>query len=859
MSQLEEIEGIFQGEAYRWGETLVGNLELANTSTIPGVDKHISIIGDASPDELKFHQHYRLYGKFTTYTNKRTGRTEKQFRFQTFVLAIAHDRRGVVNYLVAAGKGRGLGSATAEAAWKQFGSDAIRLIREDPGLLVDLNPRMSTENAETIAGRLRQQQKTEDATIELTGLLAGRGLPRTTARNAIKRWGNIAAQVIRRDPYKLMGFHGCGFKRADALWLEFGHGPARLKRQLMCAWNECDSNSDGHTWFPYDQIAQSIRQNIGSAKANPVKAITCGLRLARWSPHHRGALARIRTDVDGELIEKGGKLWITDASKALDERLLSELISEAIDEAEPQSLTKYESIELVDVQRITHTQCRRCGRRLTAPMVHVMDGVPFGPTCIGKVSGGESAEVIPLAKWLDGAKIETRRRINVPRGQVRLPHYSLWPDVDSVRNITDHQREKLGDALVSRVSILGGSPGVGKSHLVAQLVKAMLQAGQVGPDYIAIGCPTGKAAVRLTEIMHAHGVPLRARTWHSLLGFSDSGFLHGKSNPWPYRILIGDESSMIDTALMRAIFSARSRGCHVLMVGDVNQLPPVGAGAPFRDIIASGVCGYGELRNIMRNSGGIVEACAAIRDDQPWECGDNLRLIDAGRPEKQIESLIDLLRSFPAEIDPVWDAQVLVAVNERSELSRKSINQQLQDVLNPNPEVKGTPFRLDDKIVCLKNGRYTAIESDDEALDEHDGREVYVANGELAKVVEIEPKSITATLTSPYRMIRIPRGKQDDGGSGCNWDMAYGLSCHKSQGSEWPIIIVMLDEYRGASMICDRAWLYTAISRAKDSCYMIGRKPTADAMCRRNKMHFRKAFLKELIQKEHWQNVLGDM
>ncbi len=149
--------------------------------------------------------------------------------------------------------------------------------------------------------------------------------------------------------------------------------------------------------------------------------------------------------------------------------------------------------------------------------------------------------------------------------------------------------------------------------------------------------------------------------------------------------------------------------------------------------------------------------------------------------------------------------------------------------------------------------------------------EAYVANGELAEVIEVSEKHFIAKLTSPERIVRIPRGKsqdsQEDGdgadsdkpATGCSWDLAYGISVHKSQGSEWPLVIVLLDEYPGARMVCDRSWVYTAISRARSKCVLIGRKATAGRFCRQQKMQRRKTFLRELICRKSAEQVLVDL
>lgn len=446
------------------------------------------------------------------------------------------------------------------------------------------------------------------------------------------------------------------------------------------------------------------------------------------------------------------------------------------------------------------------------------------------------------------------------------PEFSLWPDVDQIEKIDDHQRGELRMALQGRVAILGGSPGTGKTFTVSQLVRAMLASGEVGLDEIGIAAPTGKACVRLTELLQAAGIETTARTWHSLLGVGEQtetggwAFRHGPGNPLPFKVLIGDESSMLDLPLMRSIFAARMPGAHVLMVGDINQLPPVGNGAPLRDMIQAGIA-YGELTEIKRNSGGIVEACAAMRDQQPWLSmtqADDTNLISVPSSKsgmldalrREIESVRDAMG-----IDAVWDCQVLVAVNERSDLGRKPVNEFLQNALNPSPKVGNLRFRERDKVVCLKNGWYESVLHVDvgDEIDTNDRGEVYVANGELGSVERIvDEKFLIVQLSSPHRMVKVPlfRQKSDDqseSGGAANWDLGYALSVHKSQGSEWPVVFVLLDEYPGARMVCDRAWIYTAVSRAKQKCFLMGDLRLAQQFCRVQKMQKRKTFLRERI------------
>jgi hypothetical protein len=854
-ARLEELEATYLGIRHRFDACIVGTVMIpANGSPA----RSMVIKGDADEGELTSGQRYRFYGRFTSYRNKRSRKDEQQFHFHTFCQAVAHDRESVIAYLAGLGAGLGVGPGVASKAFDRWGQVCIATIRLEPHLLREISGRITPEQCEALAEKLRAQQATEDATIDLTSLLNGRGLPKATPRSAIKTWGNRAAGIVRRDPYKLIRFRGCGFKLTDALFVELGHNPARLRRQALCGWHSIASQSTGDTWFPASQVVRSIEGAIGGANANPKTAIRMGLKLGRMFPGHYAALAGVKTDgVAGPISENGAIAWLAESRAARDEQTLAEMIAKAIQETKPTTMLEFEDRPVTWTEAATRIQCRRCSRLLTAPEVHIWNGQPFGPTCIGYISTGEGVEVVSLADWIDSQPLMVQSAMTtIPRGRIDLPPFSLWPEPDKIIGVDDHQRTKLAEALISRVAILGGSPGTGKTYSVAMLIRALLAGGRVGEQDIAIGAPTGKAAVRLTEALEAAGVPLRARTWHSLLGVgaSDDGdgwsFQHHAGNPWKFRVLIGDETSMVDTSLMRAIFAARPRGCHVLLVGDVNQLPPVGQGAPLRDLIASHVCGYGELTEIKRNSGGIVEACAAIRDGRRWEEGDNLMLMESSAAGTSIDLIRWLLTEATTNgLDPVWDCQVLCAVNEKSELSRAKLNAALQDQLNDNPPIHGTPFRLGDKIVCGKNGKYPPAEKPD-----GDGMaDVYVANGELAKVVDVEPGRFIVELAISRELIVVPRIKPTDGqdaGSGCNWDLAYAISGHKSQGSEWPVVIVVLDDYPGARRVCSREWAYTGISRARQMCYLVGMRHVLDAMCRNQAINKRKTLLRERLQLE---------
>ena len=197
MAKLEEIEATYIRNRYRFDSCIIGEVQVPAN----GKATHMLVVkGDADEGELTSGMRYRFYGRYSSYKNKRSGASEQQFHFQTFVQAVAHDRESVVAYLANAGSGLGLGPGTAGKAFDTWGAGCIATIRTNPRELLAINGRITDQQCEAIGEKLRQQQATEDATIDLTSLLSGRGMPKTTARNAIKKWGNRAAEIVRRDP-----------------------------------------------------------------------------------------------------------------------------------------------------------------------------------------------------------------------------------------------------------------------------------------------------------------------------------------------------------------------------------------------------------------------------------------------------------------------------------------------------------------------------------------------------------------------------------------------------------------------------------------------------------------------------------
>jgi len=476
--------------------------------------------------------------------------------------------------------------------------------------------------------------------------------------------------------------------------------------------------------------------------------------------------------------------------------------------------------------------------------------------------------------WIADARKAANERTVAECVRAMLAAPCQWPEVDGL-DISEHQGGELAKALRGPVGLFGGSPGTGKTYSAARLIGRIIDL--CGHDQIAVCAPTGKAAVRITQALAEYEIEKSATTIHRLLGVESKtagegwGFIHHEKNPLPQKYYVLDEASMVDTDLAASFFRALPPGAHLLCVGDVFQLPPVGHGAPLRDLLNAGVPS-GSLAEIRRNAGTIVAACKAIREGRPWrydseldpDAGQNLVLESTRDNAASLEAIVRTLhRLRGVGIDPVWDTQVLVSVNRKSELSRVEVNKRLQNELNPDGQrVAGCPFRVGDKIIRIKRNSLMPVfdgAGPDDNPDAVDGK-VQICNGEQGRVIGVEAKRCFARFDD--KCITIPLGRQDkeddDGNddgdgenkttTGCDFDLGYACTVHKFQGSEVPVMLWGLDDSAGAMRLGCRELFYTGVSRGKLFEKHFGTKATADAWCTRRSITKRKTFLAERIK-----------
>ena len=308
--RLQEITAVYIDERFRFsnpsGDVIIGEIETDDL-----IGGSLSIKGEADVGELIPFQKYTFYGKFSSYKNKRTGITEKQFHFNSFVETEPAGRNGIIAYMVQAGQGNRIGMATANKIFDKFGEESLRIMREEPEAISKFT-RVRMDYCESASKWLLERKKLEQITVRMNELMNGRGFPKSTVKRSIKAWGNKAIQVIKKDPYQLMSFPGCGFKLCDNLYLHLGLRPDRLRRQAFLVWYSIASNSDGHTWFEVNHAIRGLHNLVGLS-ARPAAALKLAKKICQLDDSRHGAIAIARESEDGgSIVESGGRVLVAE-------------------------------------------------------------------------------------------------------------------------------------------------------------------------------------------------------------------------------------------------------------------------------------------------------------------------------------------------------------------------------------------------------------------------------------------------------------------------------------------------------------------------------------------------------------------
>jgi exodeoxyribonuclease V alpha subunit len=385
----------------------------------------------------------------------------------------------------------------------------------------------------------------------------------------------------------------------------------------------------------------------------------------------------------------------------------------------------------------------------------------------------------------------------------------------SAIELSSEQREAVRAALAHKVTVLTGGPGTGKTVTVRAVIAAL----EAFRCRYALCAPTGRAAKRLSEATERS-----AKTVHRLLEYSpQEGFRRNEKHPLDVDCLIVDEVSMLDLLLANHLLKAVDPAAHVLFVGDVDQLPSVGAGDVLRDVIASDCAAVVSLTAIFRqaaDSGIVVNAHRINRGHMPvLNRFDDFYFFSKKDPREAADLLVDIVkRRIPRKfgLDPVAQIQVLSPMY-RGACGVASLNDNLQEALNPPSPSKaerrlgGQTFRVGDKVMQMRNNYL---------------RDTY--NGDIGLITDVDPVEQTLTVRIDDRPVLYDWGEADE------LTHAFAISVHKSQGSEYYAVVVpMLTQHY---LMLQRNLLYTAITRAERLVVLVGTRRAIAIAVRNNKV-----------------------
>ncbi len=602
-----------------------------------------------------------------------------------------------------------------------------------------------------------------------------RGIGPMMAKRIVAAFGEAVFEIIEAEPGRLTEVEGIGPKRATRIvkgWAEqravreimiflhtHGVGTARATRIFRTYGGDALKVMAED---PY-RLARDIR-GIGFRTAD---AIALRLGLARDAPQRlaAGVSYALQTAMD----EGHCGLPV--------ERLVS-LAAELLDVAP-------------DLVRIAAALALREGREVVADTLR-------GEPCLflKGLHGAERSIALRLAERAAGTP---------PWLEIDLGLARPWVETKTGRTLSASQAEAVGLVLRSKLCVLTGGPGVGKTSTLDAILRILTAKGV----RVLLAAPTGRAAKRMAE-----QTGLEARTLHRLLEIDarNGGFQRDEDNPLDCDLLVIDETSMVDVPLMHALLKAVPDHAGLILVGDVDQLPSVGPGQILADLIASGTVPVARLTEIFRQAAEsriVVNAHSINIGRMPATApkgeASDFYLVEIEDADQGVDTLVELVaRRIPRRfgLDPARDIQVLTPMI-RGSLGSRNLNHALQRVLNPSPPVQverfGWRFAPGDRVMETRN--------------DYD-RDVF--NGDLGTVSAIDAEEEALVVEFDGRAVIYPFGELD------TLVPAFATTIHKAQGSEYPAVVIpVVTQHR--TMLA-RNLLYTGVTRGRRLVVLVGQR-----------------------------------
>lgn len=654
---------------------------------------------------------------------------------------------------------RGIGRVMAERIVERFGEETLDVIEEEPERLHEV----AGIGRKRVSGIVKAWDE-QRAIKEVMLFLQSHGVSTNLATKIYKKYEDESLAIVQTTPYRLVqDVYGIGFKTADKIAQALGMAhddPGRIEAGIAYTLNRMAE--EGHVYVPQEELEPEAAEILG---------LTAG---------------QVRTVIEqlesGDFIKRETLVYEMGTGHPATDAALASAGNRFKEDAGSYSTVKEErAVYLTPFYYSEVGVTRRIQRLVDHPTSRL---APLR-TRVSTDTYSEGALQSFLARAQPGVKLAPQQ---------------LTAVLAAVRN---------------KVTILTGGPGTGKTTTLRALLDLL---DRTHHSYL-LASPTGRAAKRLAE-----ATGRQAKTIHRLLAFQPGeGFSHNEENPLNADMIIIDEASMLDLMLAYNLLKAIGPDSHLLLVGDVDQLPSVGAGDVLRDLIKSEVTAVIKLQTIFRQAAGslIIHNAHRINNGQmPETSSDSVDffLFVKQEPEEVAELLVDIVgKRVPHKfgLHPLDDIQVLAPMYQ-GQAGVNSLNQMLQAALNPGGRqaerrLGGRTFRVGDKLMQIVNN-----------YDKH------VYNGDIGRLTAIDPVQQTLTLNIDGAPVIYDFLEADE------LVHAYAISVHKSQGAEYPCVVipVVTQHY----MMLQRNLLYTAVTRAQKLVILVGTRRAIRIAVKNNKV-----------------------
>lgn len=657
-------------------------------------------------------------------------------------------------------------------------------------------------------------EKVEPATLEGIERYLGSGLIKgigpSLARRLVSAFGLDTLRVLSEEPHRLREVSGIGATRAQ---------------RILGAWDEQKGIRDAMVFLQAHGVGTGLAlriyrafgtETVSKVRENPYclarEVYGVGFVLADRIARNLGIKADSLTRIEAGLLYVLGK-FSGEGHCFVPLKLLQDKAAALL------------SVPRVDIEKAVE--------KLSAE----------GEIVLEQAAGDEAARVYTLELYRAEHRVASalRRLLSTPSGLQPLNPLTMELFDPWTFSLDEEQRRAVLRALEQKVLVISGGPGTGKTTLLAALLK-VLGASNVS---FALAAPTGRAAKRMGEM-----AGVEAKTIHRLLEYNprERRFEHGENNPLGVKVVIIDEASMVDLPLMHHLLAAVEPHSHLVLLGDVDQLPSVGPGSVLRDLIDSGAVPVVVLRRIFRQAREsliVVNAHRILQGQSLWFGSErqarDFVFIEHETEEEILETIKTLVKDGlrvqgfqglrdsqpfnPSTLQPFDYVQVLSPMH-RGRLGTLHLNQVLQGLLNPKGEAiaRGEAIlRLGDKVMQLRN-------------DYDKG----VFNGDLGRIVKIDQEEGELEIHFYGRRVVYGFDELEE------ISLAYAISIHKSQGSEYQAVIIPV--HTSHYLMLHRSILYTAITRGKELVVLVGSKKALSLAIKSVRVDKRFTGLKEKLR-----------